>query len=138
MRASSLQKVVLWQHALKCGNHLVRRALGASGSKTDAVVEALRSLVVSFAEKFREKAEEYKTLGNEAPSLVMRAWYASLHRSYSLLADDEEHHYSHPVLPMVEAAPTQPSDHDLRTLDELEAELVALASQARRDAALAG
>jgi hypothetical protein len=92
---------------------------------------------VSFAEKFREKAEEYRALGHEAPSLVMRAWYASLYRSYTLLADDEEHHYSHPILPMIEAAPMQPSAHDLQTLDELEAELIALASQARRDAALA-
>ena len=90
---------------------------------------------MSFAEKFREKAEEYRTLGNEAPSLVMRAWYASLYRSYTLLADDEERHYSHPLLPMVEAGSMQPSAHDLRTLDELEAELASIAALSRNAAA---
>jgi hypothetical protein len=83
---------------------------------------------VSYAEKFREKAEEYAVLETQAPSLVMRAWYNSLRRSYELLADDEDRHYAYPILPVIDTAPMQPSDNDLRTLDELEADLAALAA----------
>jgi hypothetical protein len=95
--------------------------------------------MVVFAEKFREKAEQYRIRGEEAPSLVMRAWYESLHRSYVLLAADEERHYSHPLLPIVEAGPTQPSAHDLQTLDDLEAELVQhVLARTRHEAIAAG
>ena len=78
---------------------------------------------MSFAEKFREKADEYRLLGEAAESLVMRAWYESLHRSYVLLAADEDWHYSQPLLPMIESGSMQPSARDMETLDELEAEL---------------
>jgi hypothetical protein len=86
---------------------------------------------VSFAAKFREKAEQYKGLGEEAPSLVMRAWYESLHRSYVLLAEKEDRYYSQPVLPLVDAGSTQPSAHDLQTIEELEADLALLAARHR-------
>jgi hypothetical protein len=91
---------------------------------------------VSFAEAFRAKAAEYEDRARNAPSLVMRAWYEGLQRSYALLAADEDRHYSgQPYLPRVEAAPMQPTahdfpspdlqPHDLAALDELEAELAA-------------
>lgn len=94
-------------------------------------------MTVSFAEKFWEKAEEYKILGTEAQSLVMRAWYEGLHRSYVFLAADEERHYSQPLLPVVEAGSMQPSAHDMQTLDDLEAELASHVAAGLREKASA-
>lgn len=94
---------------------------------------------MSFAEQFRAKAEEFRDRAEKAESLVMRAWYESLHRSYVFLAADEDRHYSQPVLPVVEAGSMQPSAHDLQTLDELEAELAShVAARSRGETVPAG
>ena len=78
---------------------------------------------MSLAQKFREKADQYEILSVHAASVVMRAWYESLNRSYLFLADDEDRYYSDAGLPMVQAGSMQPSPHDMKALDELEAEL---------------